>query len=63
MAVENLWHDNDECEIGLSLPLHARRYDVNPALKHCQYCALLNQPYEGQKWQRTCDGSRLTELG
>ncbi|RZK24571.1 MAG: hypothetical protein EOO56_00805 [Hymenobacter sp.] len=44
IAVEDLWHDNDECQIGLSIGLIYRVAGTGSIGKHCQYCALLNQP-------------------
>lgn len=47
MAVEDLWHDNDACEIGASIPAAERLPgEGSPAItrKHCQYCRVLNQP-------------------
>ncbi|RZJ95129.1 MAG: hypothetical protein EOO60_01345 [Hymenobacter sp.] len=44
IAVEDLWHNNDECEIGLSIPLLDRRAGKDHIDKHCPYCQLLNAP-------------------
>ena len=43
LAVEDMWHDNDECELGLSIPLADRRAGTDHILKHCWLCASLNQ--------------------
>lgn len=44
LALEDYWHDNDECEIGLSVGLADRRAGKNHIPKHCPYCIVLNQP-------------------
>jgi hypothetical protein len=44
IALENFWHDNDECEIGLSIWLADRLPGKHRLCKHCPYCQLLNQP-------------------
>ena len=44
IAVEPIWHDSDECEIGQHIPLADRRAGTDHILKHCQYCVLLNAP-------------------
>ena len=44
IALEDLWHDNDECEIGLSIALAERVAGTDHILKHCWMCAVLNQP-------------------
>ena len=44
IALEDLWHDNDECQIGLSIALAERLPGKDHIRKHCQYCDLLNPP-------------------
>jgi hypothetical protein len=44
LAVEPLWHDSDECEIGQHIPLAERRASIDHILKHCPFCRLLNEP-------------------
>lgn len=44
LALEDLWHDNNECEIGLSLPLVDRLPGKGNQRKQCPYCQVLNQP-------------------
>jgi hypothetical protein len=48
MAVEELWHDNDACQIGRSIPINERfrgKGDEASSRKYCPYCQLLNQPW------------------
>lgn len=45
IAVEDLWHDNNECEIGLSIPPRDRRPGKDHIDKHCPYCQILNTPW------------------
>lgn len=42
LAVEEVWHNNDECEIGNSVALADRRFGTD-GRKHCMYCALHNR--------------------
>jgi hypothetical protein len=44
IAVEDLWHDNDECQIALSVAFTERLPGKDHIRKHCQYCNLLNTP-------------------
>jgi hypothetical protein len=44
LALEDLWHNNDECEIGLSIGLLDRRPGKDRILKQCPYCQVLNKP-------------------
>jgi hypothetical protein len=45
IAVEDLWHDNDACQLVLDIALYERLLGKPPHRKHCQYCQLLNQPW------------------
>jgi hypothetical protein len=49
IAIEDLWHDNDECPIGLSIALADRLKGTNHILKHCPYCTLLTRPTVANK--------------
>jgi hypothetical protein len=44
IALEDLWHDDDECEIGLSIWPADRLSGKDGITKHCPYCQLLSQP-------------------
>jgi hypothetical protein len=44
LAVEDVWHNNDECELGLSIPLHERLFGEGVQRKHCPVCQALNKP-------------------
>jgi hypothetical protein len=44
LALEDLWHNNNECEIGLSIKLADRLPGKDRVHKHCPYCQVLNQP-------------------
>ena len=44
LALEDLWHDNNECEIGLSIGPLDRMPGKDHIHKHCPYCQVLNQP-------------------
>jgi hypothetical protein len=43
LALEDLWHDNDECEIGLSIGPLDRRPGKDHIVRHCPYCKVLNE--------------------
>jgi hypothetical protein len=43
LALEDLWHNNDECEIGLSVGPLDRRRGRSYVWKHCPYCKVLNE--------------------
>ncbi|MBF9239483.1 hypothetical protein I2I05_18970 [Hymenobacter sp. BT683] len=45
LALEDAWHDNDECFIVKSIP-RAHRIPGKETVtrKHCRYCVLLNEP-------------------
>jgi hypothetical protein len=43
MALEEVWHDNDECPIGRSIAPADRHPGAPPSLKRCSYCAMLDQ--------------------
>jgi hypothetical protein len=42
MAVEDLWHDNDACQIGQRIGLANRRPGRDHPRKHCALCAVHN---------------------
>jgi hypothetical protein len=44
VALEDFWHNNDECEIGLSIRQEDRRPGKHHLCKQCPYCQVLNQP-------------------
>jgi hypothetical protein len=44
IALENMWHNNNECEIGLSIRPRDRLLGKNRIRKHCPYCQILNKP-------------------
>jgi hypothetical protein len=44
IAVEDLWHDNTECQIGGSIAAIDRLPGKGRQRKHCPYCALHNLP-------------------
>jgi len=48
IAVEDLWHDNNECEIGLSIWPADRLAGKDHIHKHCPYCQLLNQAWQAK---------------
>lgn len=48
IAVEDLWHDNDACEIGLSIATADRLPGKDHISKHCPYCQLLNEPWRAK---------------
>ncbi|RZK32485.1 MAG: hypothetical protein EOO63_01215 [Hymenobacter sp.] len=43
IAVEDIWHDNDECQIGQSIATQDRLAGQDDR-KHCPYCVLHNTP-------------------
>ncbi|MGI4734795.1 MAG: hypothetical protein ACRYG7_06395 [Janthinobacterium lividum] len=42
IAVEDLWHDNDACQVGQSLALVDRLAGKSRG-KHCPFCRILNR--------------------
>jgi hypothetical protein len=44
LALEDLWHNNDECEIGLSIKKTDRLPGKDRLCKQCPYCQVLNLP-------------------
>jgi hypothetical protein len=44
LALEDLWHNNDECEIGLSIKPAERLLGKDHIRKQCPYCQVLNRP-------------------
>jgi hypothetical protein len=48
-AVEDLWHDNDECPLGKSIAPADRLAGTGRIRKHCHCCAILNEPVKKQK--------------
>ena len=44
IAVEDLWHDNDACQVGQSIARADRIPGTDDIRKHCPFCALLNAP-------------------
>jgi hypothetical protein len=44
IALEEVWHDNDECPVARSLAPPDRRAGKGPSGKRCSYCALLDRP-------------------
>jgi hypothetical protein len=44
LALEDLWHNNDECEIGLSIKQSDRLPGRARVPKQCPYCQVLNHP-------------------
>jgi hypothetical protein len=43
IAVEDLWHDNEACDIVRFMQPGDRRAGQGLLRKHCQYCQLLNR--------------------
>ena len=44
MALEDLWHDNNECPLGQSIARPDRIPGKDGIHKHCPYCIRLNEP-------------------
>lgn len=44
MALEDLWHDNDECPLGQSIAAADRIPGKDHIRKRCPFCALLQAP-------------------
>jgi hypothetical protein len=46
LALEDLWHNNNECELGLSIGPRDRLpgKGKSRSRKHCPYCEALNKP-------------------
>jgi hypothetical protein len=44
LAVEDHWHNNNECEIGHSVPLGDRRSGEGRFCRQCPICKAMNQP-------------------
>jgi hypothetical protein len=47
IALEDLWHDNDACQVGQSIAPVDRRPGTDDIHKHCPFCAILNHPSAG----------------
>ncbi|RZJ94926.1 MAG: hypothetical protein EOO60_01855 [Hymenobacter sp.] len=43
IAVEDVWHDNNDCQIGQSIAIQDRLPGHNDR-KHCPYCQIHNTP-------------------
>jgi hypothetical protein len=43
-ALEDLWHNNNACEIGLSIRPRDRLPGKDHIRKQCPYCQVLNKP-------------------
>jgi hypothetical protein len=50
IALEEVWHDNDECTVARSIAPADRLPGQCPSRKRCPYCALLDRP--GSSFQR-----------
>ncbi|MBF9221137.1 hypothetical protein [Hymenobacter ruricola] len=50
IALDDVWHDNDECTVARSVAPADRRPGKGPSGKRCPYCALLDRA--GATFQR-----------
>ncbi|MDO7851749.1 hypothetical protein [Hymenobacter convexus] len=44
IALEEVWHDHDDCPVARSIAPPDRVPGIAPSRKRCPYCALLDQP-------------------
>lgn len=44
IAREDLWHDNDACQVGQSIAPADRVPGTDHIRKHCPFCTVLNHP-------------------
>ena len=44
IALEDVWHDQEECPIGRSIALADRIAGREPSGKRCTFCTLLDKP-------------------
>jgi len=43
IALDDVWHDNDECTVARSIAPADRRAGLGPSHKRCPYCVLLDR--------------------